>query len=548
MEFITWKWLSIGVILLVINVKVESVEFVVNPQSASGIQGSTITLQCGINTEYRQGTHRIYWAFYAAPGAHTFLSVDRSIYSSISLSKRGRYTITGGTELGMITFDLQITNAQLEDNGNYECIIYDSLTGQRMTSPDPAQVVVVPYKPPTRGPICSINPPYPRPGVYVTFTCYTHGGLPRPTLTWRRNGINMISVLNSTEDAGLEIIQFKRYMSGYDNNATFTCTAESPAMGASKNCSITPFVIPIQVSVTTVQTVKVGQSAEFFCSASGVPEVNRYRWIIGQGKTTEKLSRSEGRFHISRLGNFLRISDVTEMDNNLPVKCVARNSVDLKGVAEGVLRVIVPKPTANVAATSKGALTTVPPEPGVTKTRKGYDRYPSLGTGGNNGVDIGNKGVGAGGGRGKDGTHFGRYPERPFQPRDPRPSASFGFFTAKPNGGPTIKQRAFDGPLVTYHMSNNDFEKINAPPRVNMTVLVGGATGLLLIVLIVLFILILVVRKSNSSKPAPVKSARNRNLRPYSTGTLSKSDIFVLPVPSSEDDERDISNLSVLTA
>ncbi|XP_072019406.1 uncharacterized protein [Amphiura filiformis] len=506
---------------------VQAVEFAEHPSSASGIEGATITLHCGVNTEFRPGVHRIYWAFYATPGAHTFLSVDRSIYSSISASKRTRYSIGGGIGPTQIDFDLIISNAQQEDNGMYECILYDPFTGQRVSTPESAKVVVIPPKAPNRGPICSILPLTPRPGVLATFTCYTHGGLPRPKLTWRKENAIMTSVLNSTEDAGLEIIQLKRYITNWDNNVTYTCTAEHPAMSENRNCTIKPFEVPVRVKVTPLQFVNVGQKAEFHCSATAIPAINRYKWLIGRGDKIDRITKSEGRYYLSSSGNFLRINDVTEQDDDLPVRCVARNALDLKGIGEGVLKVITPRPTANVGLNpTADTITTLGPKPG-TEGRNGVNFIP-----GNGKPDIGR---GGGPAVREDGVIFERLPERPFRPK---PSTSFGIFTDNPNGRPTMKQRAYDKPQVTNQMHNNDLERALAPSGLNMTFLIGGATGSLLIVLIVFLALALVARRSNTSKSAAVKSARKASLR-YSTGTLSKSDIFVLPVPSSEDEEKD---------
>ena len=483
----------------------EAVEFLLHPKDTSGVQGTTITLHCGTNNEFQIGHHKIYWAFYQTPGQPNFLSVDHSVYSSLAPSKRERYSIVGVNGLHTMEFNLRIKNAQLEDIGGYECILYDPSSGQRISTPDlPARVVVLALRPPDVGwPRCSITPSRPTPGTLATFTCMTKGGLPRPNLTWMKQNAALPSVLNST-DLGYEILQFKRYITPYDNNSTFTCTVQSSALKEARNCSVTPFEVPITVTVTPLQTVKVGNSAAFFCSASGVPAVNRYRWFVGRGADAEKVTSSVGRYTLSTQGTYLIVKDITEMDNGLAVKCVARNALDLRGTDEGIIRVPGAKPRPTTGTT--GGLFTTP--------RKDNDPTKNGGFGNPN-----------------------KHPS----------SGSFGMITLPPVHDVTVKQRVFDGPMVTYHM-NNGLGNMPHSSRFNIAHLVSGASGLFLVILTVFIILLVIVRRSNSGHSgkkhlAKVKSARRS--RPNSTGTLTKSDIVVLPTPCFEDEEQDLASRPV---
>ncbi|XP_022089934.1 mediator of DNA damage checkpoint protein 1-like [Acanthaster planci] len=118
------------------------------------------------------------------------------------------------------------------------------------------------------------------------------------------------------------------------------------------------------------QMVTVGDSAEFFCLATSVPPSNRYRWFVGRGQSMTRVSKTKGRFVIANQGASLRILNITREDSGMPVRCVARNPLDMKGMDEDMLQVLIqrdPIPTTTIAPTKPPRTTTKsPPTPSPT--------------------------------------------------------------------------------------------------------------------------------------------------------------------------------------
>ena len=337
MESIMFCLLLVGVLLCVMPVY--AANFRVVPSDATVIAGEPHTLHCSIDGEYQKGDPRIYWAWTDPLNRQKFLSVDRTLYSAVDADKRSRYSITGNVVDG--DFNLHISSTSADDEGQYRCIMHDKAGGSKRVS---ARLVVQKSHPPSAGyPKCSITPANPQPGQYAIFSCISAGGIPPATLSWAHDDIPVSGIHRNF--TGLQTGAYhRRLMTGWDNNVTFTCSSRVGQTAYSASCSVVPFQIPIHVTIMSPQIVTVGDTAEFFCLATSVPFSIRYRWLVGRGKDIARVTKTKGRFVVGNEGASLHIMNITKEDNEMPVRCVARNPLEMKGIDEDMLRVAVYRP------------------------------------------------------------------------------------------------------------------------------------------------------------------------------------------------------------
>ncbi|XP_071956047.1 uncharacterized protein [Antedon mediterranea] len=307
------------------------------PVSTNVYDGQTVTLRCVLQSSWTTGV--VHWV----KDELTEISRGSSILTH-PLIDYTRFSIVGDRSQG--NNNLQIKNVKSSDAGLFVCHLYDS-QGYHQAETGSALLKVLPIKPPLPGyPLCPISIPNPGVGDTIILRCYSVGEQPPAILTFWRGQHEEMQVERYIGSYGG--VFFERQLNEDDNNSTFTCMAKGPAFKPEnhKNCSVIPFFTPTSVNVSpAIAEVPTGMTATFHCKTRAIPQVTKYRWWIWNNGW-EKIIRTGGRYAIDGDGESIRILDINKYDNGRKVRCIARNSLGLKGEAEGKLRVYVVRPTA----------------------------------------------------------------------------------------------------------------------------------------------------------------------------------------------------------
>ncbi|XP_071801048.1 uncharacterized protein [Asterias amurensis] len=345
-------WWIVLISAVLCSLPVDAAVFQEVPPDATVTAGEPHTLRCAVTGNFQ----RIFWAWTNPQNSLKFISRDRTLYPTLTVDKRSRYSINGNVMEG--EYNLHISSTTAADAGEYHCT---ALEAGGVTKQYSARLVVRDSIPPSEEyPKCSITPAEPKHGQYATFSCVSAGGTPPAMLTWYRGDTPVGPTLRNSSNLQTGAY-LRRLLTGWDNNVTFTCSSTSPNTGNSRSCSIVPFDVPTHVTILSPQMVTVGNTAEFFCLATSLPFSLRYRWLVGRGKDITRVTKTKGRFVVAKEGASLLITDITEMDDNMPVRCVARNPLEMRGIGEATLRVTAERLATTADETTLPANQPLPP-------------------------------------------------------------------------------------------------------------------------------------------------------------------------------------------
>ncbi|XP_077985062.1 uncharacterized protein LOC144439700 [Glandiceps talaboti] len=330
--------------------------FRTEPQDTTVDEGNTAVLQCAVDNKVgdllwlKQNTGQV-------------LSVETII---VEATLSARYSITGDQSNG--EYNLQITNAQSSDEGEYLCFadvqgIIESITSNpatltvtvpQVTTPTtqakittkavttvqeqstakeqtPARVTTRPPAATTQPqglvgpgeeyPLCAMTGDVIR-GQTVVLSCYSNGGNPAAVLQWSRDDENLEPTYTETENGISSHLSFV-----VDDNlegALFTCTSTHLSYSEPKMCSFSPLSVKSKQVVVEIQPAtlekEVGDEGMFTCEVTSTERVLQYVWSFDN----EEIDTStDERFHLLFNSTVLFIANITkDMDESM-VECLA---------------------------------------------------------------------------------------------------------------------------------------------------------------------------------------------------------------------------------
>ncbi|XP_033106115.1 uncharacterized protein LOC117108252 [Anneissia japonica] len=338
MEINRMEIVYIFVVICCASAAAQSATLQTSSNSEESYAGRTVTLTCDVENGFDVTRHQIYWS--KLDGAkETYLSSDRTVYTSVEASLQRRLSITGDIKQGF--FNLRIRETNAEDAGIYMCVLFDKKGIDKASIR--LDLRIIPVFPPEPGyPKCEISPQKPKLNDKVTFTCTSKGSNPKVSLNWMRadDSISQNNVANS----GINGVTTKHVITQGDNMVPFTCVASGTALITPINCSVIPFAFPTTVNISpSLGKLRIGQDVTLTCTAVAIPSPERFKWTYGKGKQLVKIARSTGRLQVLKNGRTLKIKNISKDDNNVPVRCTVRNSIDIKGSKEITLKVALPK-------------------------------------------------------------------------------------------------------------------------------------------------------------------------------------------------------------
>ena len=236
-----------------------------------------------------------------------------------------RYSVVGDHSQGV--FDLQITDAHMEDEGNYEC---------QVLGPPPlrAEAMLFVDVKPTRIEILPVSAA--KVAEELEVTCKVYDARPRAGIVWKRNGNNFSPTSSEeTEEAGstAELIVTTAVMkfspSSGDNHAVFTCAAVHPTITGDDKLEST-FTLEVLyppnkpiigiVGHNIGDLIRAGQSITMECESYGGNPLASLDWY----KNGEKVDTTYVTHDQHKSTNTLTFS-VSEEDNNAKFKCEANS-------------------------------------------------------------------------------------------------------------------------------------------------------------------------------------------------------------------------------
>ncbi|XP_071955634.1 uncharacterized protein [Antedon mediterranea] len=358
MKVVALEILLIYIVYICVSTRGQTATLQTSSNSEETFSGQQVTLTCDVENGFDTSRHHIYWSKMDG-SKETYLSKDRKVYNSVEVNLRRRLSITGDITQGF--FNLHIQETKKKDAGIYICVLYDKRGIDKASIRLDLTIIQV-RTPDTGYPKCEMSPKQPRLNDKVTFTCLSKGSIPKVSLNWMRadDTVSQHDVADSTRNA----VFTQHIILETDNMVPFTCTAHGTSLHRPINCSVVPFSFPTMVNISPFfKKLTIGQNITLKCTAVAIPSPDRFKWTYGKGNKLIRISKSLGRFELLNNGRTLRIQNISINDNNIPVKCTVRNSMNIKGSKETTLKVIskssgsnadnnpetsprIPKPTA----------------------------------------------------------------------------------------------------------------------------------------------------------------------------------------------------------
>ena len=258
---------------------------------------------------------KVYWS---VPGVSSYIGPN----NVISTDTPSRFSVQG-QETG--EYNLVISQVQQEDNGPYICVVIlnsDQADTRVMLYSETATLTVIEV-PDTGDTVCwSTGGRVTLVGDPVSLRCASSD--PAVGLTWFLGDLNLgHSSLNiSPQGTGIET-EFPAQSQA--NLQTYTC---QPDNGQYSPCSVTLEVKhPPLVIIEDDGVIETGLDARFACRATGNPDNFAYTWHYnGYQVRFEEHSRFN-RARLEKSGSVLVLPDLTDIDNNVTLRCEAVNAL-----------------------------------------------------------------------------------------------------------------------------------------------------------------------------------------------------------------------------
>uniref|UniRef100_A0A5S6QMZ9 Nephrin n=1 Tax=Trichuris muris TaxID=70415 RepID=A0A5S6QMZ9_TRIMR len=271
----------IGILLLLLAIlagdsSAERQYFQAPPSNASVVEGDTVVLQCVVGNQYQQG--RTHWT-----KDGIVLGFD------YNLSGYERYRVVGTHALG--EYNLEIVNAQLEDNGEFECQVLPTPGEEEGLRARAFLNVLVPPKSITLGADRDAAKLETRAGRHFQTECRVGGSRPKADIRWYKNGLLIEDPTKYEETSQGDKLTTTISRLGWtaekeDDGALFTCQAFHPAMPATKTLK-TNFTLAVLYAPSVPEIrgydgrpLKFGERLRLECHVANgnpLPEVIWYR-------------------------------------------------------------------------------------------------------------------------------------------------------------------------------------------------------------------------------------------------------------------------------
>ena len=276
--------------------------FIREPKSVIVTEGDSVTLECGVRNKV---------------GVLQWTKDDFGLGTSRSLPGYSRLTMVGGDS---DTWNLQIENVTLEDDGRYQCQVGATETVGPIRSEYATLSILSPPEPPvlTVGPVMRVE----EAGVGLV-QCISRGGHPASMIRWKLNGQlvssgiqeNVTRMKNSKKMITISTLKFPVTINL--SGSELSCEAEHKAISDSGIVKTR-----IQVEYKPKVTLHVnkaeyseGESLTVSCNVDALPEQVSYQWFVGGEEIPEAAGAVE------------MVIDLTRDLHDKTVSCLARNSL-----------------------------------------------------------------------------------------------------------------------------------------------------------------------------------------------------------------------------
>uniref|UniRef100_A0A673ADI7 Kin of IRRE-like protein 1 n=1 Tax=Sphaeramia orbicularis TaxID=375764 RepID=A0A673ADI7_9TELE len=190
-----------------------------------------------------------------------------------------RYRVLRALDIGQ--YNLEISNAELADDSQYECQATEAALRSRRAK---LNVLIPPEDPVVDGSpelLLMAGTPY-------NLTCVTRGAKPAAHIQWTKDGVPVEGAYQSTEVlSDRKRVTTRSYLPitpvDTDSSRNFTCVASNPAVPMGKRASVMLNVHHPPTVTLSIEprSVLEGERVTFTCQATANPPIMGYRWAKG---------------------------------------------------------------------------------------------------------------------------------------------------------------------------------------------------------------------------------------------------------------------------
>ena len=244
--------------------------FVKQPESLSIVEGGNVTLECGVNNKV---------------GVLQWTKDDFGLGTSRSLPGYSRISMVGANNE---TWNLEIVNVTLEDDGKYQCQVGATETSEPIRSEYARLTVLSAPEPPvlTVGSVMKVEE-----GGLAVVQCISRGGHPASLIRWRLNGQLVTAGIEETvsqvKDSKrlLTVSTLKFPVTLSLAGSELVCEAENKAGPA--ETARTEIDVEFKPKVrlrsdlrSDSQQLTEGETVTFSCQTEAAPAEVSFQWFI----------------------------------------------------------------------------------------------------------------------------------------------------------------------------------------------------------------------------------------------------------------------------
>ena len=303
-------------LLLLLTVRARNLQqnFLKQPESVRVVEGGNVTLECGVSNKV---------------GVLQWTKDDFGLGTSRALPGYSRISMVGGNNE---TWNLQILNVSLEDDGKYQCQVGATETSQPIRSEYARLTVLSAPEPPvlTVGSVMKAEE-----GGLAVVQCISRGGHPASVIRWRLDGQ---LVTAGIEEAVSQVKDSKKMLTVSTLQFPVTlglagselvCEAENKAGPAETVRTEIDVEFKPKVSLRSdlrSDQLTEGQTVTFSCQAEAAPAEVSFQWFINNQELEvsgpELVVAASRNLHQARISCLVRNRlGQTSAEQMLSVKC-----------------------------------------------------------------------------------------------------------------------------------------------------------------------------------------------------------------------------------